>query len=222
MADRMLLGVPPNFPSTLLSASSDDPRATTDPRYWPSLTSSTDSSTNPRPSAQRARHVARRRPVQSGSEVQPSSPYAWQPLATGRPSLAQDASSIHYRPENTASQETVPVSSLRETASPIPARPDTELAAAWALLDQPRFSLESLRNEYAATGRVNEATYQQVQMHRLQAQQAARRQADQPRASLDNDTTRPEAVTEEAMMLKMECKICFAQISDHALLPCGQ
>ncbi|KAL8641374.1 MAG: hypothetical protein Q9228_001805 [Teloschistes exilis] len=48
-----------------------------------------------------------------------------------------------------------------------------------------------------------------------------RERHQRPAASLDNDTTRPDPLSEEAKMVKMECKICFAQISNHVVLPCG-
>ena len=41
--------------------------------------------------------------------------------------------------------------------------------------------------------------------------------------SLDKeDDDRPEPVSEEQMMVKMECKICFAQVATVAMLPCGK
>ncbi|KAI4235703.1 MAG: hypothetical protein L6R40_006392 [Gallowayella cf. fulva] len=48
------------------------------------------------------------------------------------------------------------------------------------------------------------------------------RQQRQAQPSLDNDTTRPEPVLEEAKRVLVECKICFAQISNQAMLPCGE
>ena len=44
----------------------------------------------------------------------------------------------------------------------------------------------------------------------------------EPPKSLDKDDGRPEPVDEENMMVKMECKICFAQVATVALLPCGK
>ncbi|KAL8738715.1 MAG: hypothetical protein Q9181_000537 [Wetmoreana brouardii] len=55
----------------------------------------------------------------------------------------------------------------------------------------------------------------------LEAQRRAQR-VQRPQASLDNDATRPEPIAEEAKMVKMECKICFAQVSNHVVLPCGE
>ena len=41
--------------------------------------------------------------------------------------------------------------------------------------------------------------------------------------SLDKeDDDRPDPVSEEQMMVKMECKICFAQVATVAMLPCGE
>ena len=41
--------------------------------------------------------------------------------------------------------------------------------------------------------------------------------------SLDKeDDDRPEPIGEEQMMVKMECKICFAQVATVAMLPCGE
>ncbi|KAI4199950.1 MAG: hypothetical protein LQ350_004302 [Teloschistes chrysophthalmus] len=65
---------------------------------------------------------------------------------------------------------------------------------------------------YMQYRQANEVHMQQVRF--LQERQ-------RPAASLDNDTTRPGPLSEEAKMVKMECKICFAQISNHVILPCG-
>ena len=48
------------------------------------------------------------------------------------------------------------------------------------------------------------------------------RRDPEPPKSLDKDDGRPEPVSEENMMVKMECKICFAQVATVALLPCGK
>ncbi|KAL8857657.1 MAG: hypothetical protein Q9178_005822 [Gyalolechia marmorata] len=42
-----------------------------------------------------------------------------------------------------------------------------------------------------------------------------------PQPSLDTDSTRPGPVADEDMLVSMHCKICFAQISNQAVLPCG-
>ncbi len=42
-----------------------------------------------------------------------------------------------------------------------------------------------------------------------------------PQPNLDTDSTRPEPVADEDMLVSMHCKICFAQISNQAVLPCG-
>ena len=44
----------------------------------------------------------------------------------------------------------------------------------------------------------------------------------EPPKSLDKDDGRPEPLDDEDMLVKMECKICFAQIATIALLPCGK
>ncbi|KAL8814387.1 MAG: hypothetical protein Q9223_006385 [Gallowayella weberi] len=49
-----------------------------------------------------------------------------------------------------------------------------------------------------------------------------RQRQPQPQASLDNDSTRPEPASKEAMTIYMECKICFAQLSNQAVMPCGE
>ncbi|KAL8805022.1 MAG: hypothetical protein Q9182_002224 [Xanthomendoza sp. 2 TL-2023] len=49
-----------------------------------------------------------------------------------------------------------------------------------------------------------------------------RQRQPQPQASLDNDSTRPEPASKEAMTVFMECKICFAQLSNQAVMPCGE
>ncbi|MCJ1244689.1 hypothetical protein MMC30_001888 [Trapelia coarctata] len=43
----------------------------------------------------------------------------------------------------------------------------------------------------------------------------------EPPKSLDKDDGRPAPLDDEDMVVKMECKICFAQIATIALLPCG-
>ncbi|KAL8852717.1 MAG: hypothetical protein Q9221_002477 [Calogaya cf. arnoldii] len=45
---------------------------------------------------------------------------------------------------------------------------------------------------------------------------------EQPKRSLDNDPTRPAPVAEEAKKVMMECKVCFHQIANQVLLPCGK
>lgn len=52
--------------------------------------------------------------------------------------------------------------------------------------------------------------------------QEQRERDQRPAPSLDNDTTRPEPLSEDAKMVKMECKICFGQVSNHVVLPCGK
>jgi len=44
----------------------------------------------------------------------------------------------------------------------------------------------------------------------------------EPPKSLDKDDGRPEPLNDDDMVVKMECKICFAQIATIALLPCGK
>lgn len=44
----------------------------------------------------------------------------------------------------------------------------------------------------------------------------------EPPKSLDKDDGRPQPLSEDEMMVKMECKICFAQIATIAMLPCGK
>lgn len=85
-----------------------------------------------------------------------------------------------------------------------------------------RPSFESLLDDHA-NSRFPEA-YRDFQLwrSRIDSERGARRAEAQPQASLDNDSTRPEPLAEGAMTVKMECKICFAQISNHALLPCGE
>ncbi|KAE9991444.1 hypothetical protein EG327_011673 [Venturia inaequalis] len=43
----------------------------------------------------------------------------------------------------------------------------------------------------------------------------------QPPRGLDIADERPEAKTDEEMMVKVECKICLSQVADTACLPCG-
>lgn len=186
-------------------------------------------STDQRSSPYRARQITRRRPTQPGSEAHSSGPLLWHPPATDRYSLSQDLTSGYPGEESTASQESAPVSSLRETASPAPGSMEAGSSRApGALLDThgpplARSRIERLYSEQLATGRFNPQMLEDFRaMYRLQAQEGARREAERPQPNLDSDTTRPEPVSEESMTLKMECKICFAQISNHALLPCGK
>ena len=58
-------------------------------------------------------------------------------------------------------------------------------------------------------------------IERLMTTGFARRREPEAPKSLDKDDGRPEPVSEENMMVKMECKICFAQVATVALLPCG-
>ncbi|KAL8654677.1 MAG: hypothetical protein Q9210_001367 [Variospora velana] len=76
-------------------------------------------------------------------------------------------------------------------------------------------------DEPVANGPLTDAETYRVWTQRYRTGQVTRGQSDQPRASLDTDSTRPEPLAAEAMIIQMECKICYAQISNHALLPCG-
>jgi hypothetical protein len=49
-----------------------------------------------------------------------------------------------------------------------------------------------------------------------------REREPEPPRSLDKDDGRPEPISEEQMMVKMECKICFGQLATIAMLPCGK
>ncbi len=166
-------------------------------------------STDQRSNSYRASHRRRPRPSQPGSEAQPGAPLLRHASATDRYSISQNVMLGYPGEESTASQEPAPVSSLRETASSSAARVESGLSRApGAFHDAGRSDPQTLE-EFRAR-------------YRSQAQEGARREAEQPRANLDNDATRPQPVSEESMTLKMECKICFAQISNHALLPCGE
>ncbi|KAL9005932.1 MAG: hypothetical protein Q9188_001297 [Gyalolechia gomerana] len=206
------------------AASSDVPVAFNSPRYWaiPPGPSSHDRTNSHRPS-----RVVRRRPIQQASDTQPS----------GTTLHHRDGPELFSYPHDLigSGQSDNPgnerLSSLRETASPQGWVPRTEaFRASQSLLDAPvppeprlsRSSFETLIGEHAATSRYPEA-YREFQAwrSRFDAERGGRRPDVQAQASLDNDSTRPEPLPEAAMTVKMECKICFAQISNHAVLPCG-
>ena len=67
-----------------------------------------------------------------------------------------------------------------------------------------------------------EALHRHERMTQVLARRVRQPAAPRPQPSLDTDTTRPEPVAEEAKMIKMECKICFSQISNQVVLPCGK
>ncbi|KAL8906940.1 MAG: hypothetical protein Q9207_001694 [Kuettlingeria erythrocarpa] len=182
-------------------------------------------STDQRSTSYRASPRRRPRPTQPGSEAQPGAPLIRHPSATDRYSISQNVMLGYPGEESTASQEPAPVSSLRETASSVESglsrAPEAFLDAAGPASARSR--LERLYSEHLEAGRSDPQILEEFRArYRSQAQEGARRETEQPRANLDNDATRPEPVSEESMTLKMECKICFAQISNHALLPCGE
>ncbi|KAL9031053.1 MAG: hypothetical protein Q9196_000886 [Gyalolechia fulgens] len=206
------------------SASSDAPTSVNSPRYWaiPAGPSSIDRSNSYRPS-----RVVRRRPIQQASDAQPSGTNLQHRDGTELFSYPHDWTGSGQS-DNPGNER---LSSLRETASPQGWVPRTEaFRASQTLLDAPvppeprlpRSSFEAFIGEHAATSRYPEA-YREFQAwrSRFEAERGGRRPEVQPQASLDNDSTRPEPLPEAAMTVKMECKICFAQISNHAVLPCG-
>jgi len=44
---------------------------------------------------------------------------------------------------------------------------------------------------------------------------------DRPPQTLDNQPGRPDAMSEDEMTKKLECQVCYQQLADVALLPCG-
>ncbi|EAT78780.1 hypothetical protein SNOG_13756 [Parastagonospora nodorum SN15] len=44
---------------------------------------------------------------------------------------------------------------------------------------------------------------------------------ERPPQTLDNQPGRPDAMSEEEMTKKLECQVCYQQLADVALLPCG-
>ncbi|KAL8694117.1 MAG: hypothetical protein Q9218_001170 [Villophora microphyllina] len=62
---------------------------------------------------------------------------------------------------------------------------------------------------------------QQLRLLHARQRLLEREEEQRPAGSLDNDITRPDPIKEEAKMVKMECKICFSQVSNHVVLPCG-
>ncbi|KAL8945083.1 MAG: hypothetical protein Q9216_000067 [Gyalolechia sp. 2 TL-2023] len=216
-----------DFPTNTPSASSDVPGSYNNPRFW-AITPSP--SSNDRTNSHRPSRVIRRRPFPQISDTQPPGInvqhgdvpelFSYPPDLTGS---GQSDNSSNER-----------LSSLRETASPQGWVPRIETRAGFrasqSLLDGAvppvsnlsRSSFETLIGEHAATNRYPEA-YREFQAwrSRFNAEGGAHRPEVQPQASLDNDSTRPGPLPEGAMTVKMECKICFAQISNHAVLPCG-
>ncbi|QDS75168.1 hypothetical protein FKW77_008329 [Venturia effusa] len=68
------------------------------------------------------------------------------------------------------------------------------------------------------------AAYTTERRHRFPTLMRAMRlpsSAPQPPQGLDIADERPEAKTDEQLMLKVECKICLSQVADTACLPCG-
>ena len=66
-----------------------------------------------------------------------------------------------------------------------------------------------------------EEEYSNSDIERLMATGTRERREPEVK-SLDKDNGRPEPVADEDMMVKMECKICFAQVATIVLLPCGK
>ncbi|KAL8968224.1 MAG: hypothetical protein Q9183_002565 [Haloplaca sp. 2 TL-2023] len=67
-----------------------------------------------------------------------------------------------------------------------------------------------------------EALHRHERITQMLARRVRQPAAPQPQPNLDTDATRPEPVAEEAKMIKMECKICFSQVSNQVVLPCGR
>ncbi|KAL8687389.1 MAG: hypothetical protein Q9224_005166, partial [Gallowayella concinna] len=83
------------------------------------------------------------------------------------------------------------------------------------------FAGEALTPLYPHLGQDGDRIWSYSTTRTVQREPRRRQQRQpQPQASLDNDSTRPEPVSKEAMTVFMECKICFAQLSNQAVMPC--
>jgi hypothetical protein len=76
----------------------------------------------------------------------------------------------------------------------------------------------TLENQARALLTLSEADHSLARRWRTAAPSMPERPS--PIKGLDGDE-RPEAKTEEAMVFKLECRICYSQIADTACLPCG-
>lgn len=220
----MLAGVPPNLPNNTApsdipqnlpygTAPSDNSLAPARPRHSPPFANPP---THARSISHRTRPNPRRRSNQMEFEDQPSNPYAWP--SPSREGLEGQNNRFLPMPHVE--------SSLRESTSPTARTADDGAfrASRTRLEASPpstRTQFVISRDELVANQHLPDTERYRVWTQRYHPQRVMPGQPDLPRASLDTDSTRPEPLDAEAMIIQMECKICFAQISNHALLPCG-
>lgn len=223
-ANQVLAGIPPNLPNATApthnppnlqytTVPSGNPMTSARPRHWLPFANP---ASNARSNSHRTRPSPRRRSNQSEQEPRPSSPYILPPLS--REGL--DGPHDRFLPTSHVN------SSFRETTSPASGTADDAAFRASrtrfeALPSLTGAQLLSSLDEPVANGPLTDAETYRVWTQRYHPGQVTRGQSNQPRASLDTDSTRPEPLAAEAMIIQMECKICYAQISNHALLPCG-
>lgn len=82
---------------------------------------------------------------------------------------------------------------------------------------------EQIRNDFEAATRYPAPVSIIERRHRVHNQRPSRtiNTVPPPLCGLDIKDDRPDARSDEEMMMKVDCKICLSQIADTACLPCG-
>ena len=185
------------------------------PYYW---TNPTAPSPNPQSTSHRTTRLVRRPPMEQGSDTSPSNRHLFPRDRSGPLTTSQDSTSMSR--SDGLGDERLP-SSPGPHASMVYTRPSGAPRPLLGVPITPQM-LQSMTDVSAIHQQPGTNQELRVWRSRVDPGRVARRQAVQPLPSLDNDSTRPEALAEEALMVKLECKICFSQISNHAVLPCGE
>lgn len=101
------------------------------------------------------------------------------------------------------------------TASPIPSEPIATTSSSTGGMSEVRLSLEQITSELQRLRLASEAV--SSARHALHAHRAPER----PFPTLDNQPDRPPPKTDAEMTRTLACQVCYQQLADVAVLPCG-
>lgn len=125
------------------------------------------------------------------------------------------------RPDSQVAETSSPQNSNQQeaTAGPSqqPALPPTPSRESGSGMSQIQTSIQQITSELHRLRLASEAiTTARHSMH-----SHFQRPPEQPPQTLDNQPGRPAAMSDEEMTRKLECQVCYQQLADIAVLPCG-
>lgn len=109
---------------------------------------------------------------------------------------------------------TPPWANFPATSAP-PSEPIATTSSSTGGMSEVRLSLEQITSELQRLRLASEAVYSA--QHALHA----RRATERPFPTLDNQPDRPSPKTDAEMTRTMACQVCYQQLADIAVLPCG-